>query len=1069
MGKSALLAAWLARREVAGAVVPHHFIRRGEYDWDDPAKLVGSLVAQIEARFPEQREPEADARMHPAARLDATLRRVSENELTPRGERLVVLIDGLDEYDPPAGTLGRDPLAAFLPRALPRGVSLVCASRPRHPYVDMLATRGAVQLDLDDERAFAADNEATVRAFWEQAAPELGLDARFIAEAVARAGGNLQHAAMLRQHLAGLPPEQRRVEDIPRGLAALLASAWERIATDPVVVDGLGILCAAREALTLDELGAVAGWTSEAQRRAFLRGARELLIESRREGAVPEYRLHHDSIRRQIAEAIGGAALRGHHRALAHGLATWPGPKEATARRYALRHALAHRAEAGEWADAWRLAADMGFVEAKCRELGAHDAEADLARVAERCRASGDETLYGRFGDLARALGRESHWLRDAPEATAALLWNRLRQSGWSADDIDHQLQVPADAIFLRMRHLATRESPALVRDLVGHAWTVNACAVTPDGRRVVSASNDDTLKVWDLESGCIVANLEGHTLTVNACAVTPDGRQVVSASDDYTLKVWDLASGRRLANLEGHTARVRTCAVTRDGQHVVSASDDNTLKVWDLASGHPLATLEGHADWVRACAVTPDGRRVVSASDDTTLKIWDLASGHPLATLEGHASSVRACAVTPDGRYVVSASDDATLKIWDLASGHPLATLEGHTAEVLACAVTPDGRLVVSASYDRTLKVWDLASGQLLTTLQGHAAAVNECALTPDSSLVVSASEDNTLKVWNLAPGQPIATVEGHADWVRACAVTPDGRLVVSASEDKTLKVWDPASGRALLTLRDHTARVLACTVTPDGQRVISTSDDNTLKVWDLASGYPLATLEGSARGLTCAVTPDGSRVISVSDDNTINVWDLASRQPLAALGGYDYWVSACAVSRDGRLVISASSDNTIKVWNIESRGLVRLDPLGASRRTSIDFVDGLPLATLQGHADKVLGCVVTPDGRRVVSASLDHTLKIWDLKWGLPLLATLQGHANWVLSCAVTPDGRHLVSASLDNTLKVWDIESYTCLLTHRANTGFTAVAATATAIIAGDAAGSVWFLDWPPSSAP
>ena len=248
MGKSALLSAWLERREQGGAAVPHHFIRRGEYDWDDPMKLAGSLVAQLDHRFPEAREPDADARMHPAARLDAALRRVSEHALSPRGERLVVLIDGLDEYDPPADLPGRDPLAAFLPRALPRGVSLLCSSRPRHPYVDMLAARGAVQLDLDDEQAFAADNEATVRAFWEQAAPELGLDARFVADAVAGAAGNLQHAAMLRQHLIGLAPEQRRVEVIPRGLDALLASAWERIATDPAVIDGLGVLCAARGA-----------------------------------------------------------------------------------------------------------------------------------------------------------------------------------------------------------------------------------------------------------------------------------------------------------------------------------------------------------------------------------------------------------------------------------------------------------------------------------------------------------------------------------------------------------------------------------------------------------------------------------------------------------------------------------------------------------------------------------------------------------------------------------------------------------------------------------------------------
>jgi hypothetical protein len=202
-------------------------------------------VAQIVARFPGQPEPEADARMHPAARLLSTLQRVSQHELVPRGERLVVLIDGLDEYDPPAdaraGAPGRDPLAEFLPHTLPSGVSLLCASRPRHPYVDTLVERGALQIDLDGAE-LADDNAATGRTFWEQSAPELGLDAQFTAEAVDRAAGNPQHAEMLRKRLAGLPPDRRRVEDIPHGLAALLARAWDRIATDAAVVDGLGVL-----------------------------------------------------------------------------------------------------------------------------------------------------------------------------------------------------------------------------------------------------------------------------------------------------------------------------------------------------------------------------------------------------------------------------------------------------------------------------------------------------------------------------------------------------------------------------------------------------------------------------------------------------------------------------------------------------------------------------------------------------------------------------------------------------------------------------------------------------------
>jgi hypothetical protein len=720
MGKSALLAAWLARREAAGAVVPHHFIRRGAYDWDDPVKLVGSLVVQIEDSFPDLREPDGDERMHPATRLARALSRVSENVLRPRGERLVVLIDGLDEYDPPVGASAGDPLAAFLPDALPAGVRLLCASRPRHPYVSSLDARDGelAQIDLDDPGS-AADNDATVRAFWDRAAGPLGLNAHFVEAAVARADGNVQHAVTLQRHLAVLPAEQRRVEDIPRGLAALLERSWERIASDEVVVDGLGILCAAREALTLDELGAVAGWTGEAQRRAFLRAAKELLVETLRSDGQPEYRLHHDAIRGHIARAIGDVALRAHHGALARRLATWPALANAAARQYALRHALTHRAEAGDWGDAWRVAADTSFLEAKCRELSVHETEADVARVAERCRASGDVEVCRWFAEVARALARESHWLRSAPEAIAALLWNRLRRSGWSADDLDGQIGSPADATFLRVRYTANRASPALVRDLVGHLDVVVACAVTPDGRCVVSASGDGTLKVWDLESGRVLATLEGHASGVNACAVTADGRRVISASQDQTLKVWDLESGRALATLAGHTSTVMACAVTADGRRMVSASEDQTLKVWDLESGRALSTLEGHTGGVRACAVTPDGRRLVSGSTDRTLKVWDLESGRALSTLEGHTGYVRACAVAADGRRVVSASDDWTLKVWDLET---YDCLLAHSGDAPYHAVTTSATALVAG--DRAGALWVLDWPSSTRGAQPHRAS---------------------------------------------------------------------------------------------------------------------------------------------------------------------------------------------------------------------------------------------------------------------------------------------------------------------------------------------------------
>jgi WD40 repeat protein/nucleoside phosphorylase len=408
---------------------------------------------------------------------------------------------------------------------------------------------------------------------------------------------------------------------------------------------------------------------------------------------------------------------------------------------------------------------------------------------------------------------------------------------------------------------------------------------------------------------------------------------------------------------------------------------------------------------------------------------------------------------VTPDGQRVVSASHDETLKVWDLETGALLATLEGHASGVSACAVTPNGRRLVSASWDRNLKVWDLGTGALLATLEGHAGPVNACAVTPDGRRVVSASHDETLKVWGLETGALLATLAGHAGRVSACAVTPDGQRVVSASHDETLKVWDLETGALLTTLEGHAGVVTACAVTPDGRRVVSTSNNNTLKVWDLETGARLATLAGYAKAswypgtpharvvTACAVTPEGQRVVSASYDKTLKVWDLETGALLATLehaGG----VTACEVTPDGRRVVSASGDRTLKVWDLETGAL---------------------LATMEDHAGGMTTCEVTPDGRRVVSASWDRTLKVWDLGTGA-LLTTLEGHADWVTAYAVTPDGRRVVSASADNTLKVWDLASGACLLTHYANAAYTALIATSTAIVGGDIAGDVWFLDWP-----
>jgi WD40 repeat protein len=548
-----------------------------------------------------------------------------------------------------------------------------------------------------------------------------------------------------------------------------------------------------------------------------------------------------------------------------------------------------------------------------------------------------------------------------------------------------------------------------LVRTLGGHSWVVNAVAVTPDGRRAVSASWDNSLKLWDLESGRALRTLEGHAGAVNCVALTNDGRRAVSGSSDNTLKVWDLESGRALTTLEGHSAGVRGVALTPDGSCAVSASDDRTLKVWDLERASALRTLEGHSGPVNAVAVTPDGRLAISASEDTTLKVWDLDIGRTINTLKGHDQFLNSVAVSPDGRRVVSASDDRTLKVWDLGTGSALRTLKGHLFEANSAALTPDGQRVVSASSDGTLKIWDMETGRELSALEGHSDRVNGVAVTPDGRRAVSASWDQTLKVWDLEADNPIEAMDGHRWWINSLAITSDRRRVVTASHDNTLKLWDLQTGRVLRTFSGHSDRVNGVAVTPDGRRAVSASWDRMLKVWDLESGKMLMTLTGHRYSvLGVALTPDGKCAVSASWDNTLKVWELETGNNIRTLGG-DSEVLNVAVTPDGRRIVSASEDRTLTVWDLKS---------------------GRSLRVLEGHSDSVNFVAVTPDGCRAISASSDNTLMVWDLDTGVAI-KTLEGHSHRVRGVAISSDGRHAVSVSDDKTLKIWNLDAFTELV--------------------------------------
>jgi WD40 repeat protein len=603
---------------------------------------------------------------------------------------------------------------------------------------------------------------------------------------------------------------------------------------------------------------------------------------------------------------------------------------------------------------------------------------------------------------------------------------------------------------------------------LKGHKGLLWSASFAPDGRRIVTASEDNTARVWNAETGDQLATLRGHTEPVRVASFSPDGRQVITASTDKTARLWDAKTGEQFAKLE-HGGVVRSAAFSPDGRHVVTASDDKTARVWDVQTRAQIA-MTGHTARVRDAAFSPNGRYVLTASDDKTARLWDSKTGELVRTLEGHTQSVRGVAFSPDGERAVTTSLDHSARVWSVKTGKPLVVLE-HGDVVSSAAFSPDGRRIVTVSGDNTTAgIWDAQTGERIAPLPGQTAAFN-----PDGRSIVT-SDGDTARIWNADSGKLAIVLRGHRGRVTSAVFSPDGRSVLTASDDKTARLWSAMTeaNTQMAVLAAHMGSVRSAVFSPDGHRVLTVSDGNSVRLWDAEAGRQIPTFTGVGLG-AAAFSPDG-RLVAMPEANTVVVRDAnTGEHEDRVLKGHSAAVRSAAFSPDGRRIVTASDDRTARVWDVQTgEQIAILREQTAPVRSAVFSPDGLRVVSTQmaqrsgdatsdnnivtandrmmllwdaqsgrvirrfeGHGAQVYDATFSPDGKRIVTASADNTARIWNAATG-ETMAVLSGHSDSVLRAAFSSQGDRIVTASIDETVRVWDAEARTTIAVLKGHSG-------------------------------
>ena len=486
---------------------------------------------------------------------------------------------------------------------------------------------------------------------------------------------------------------------------------------------------------------------------------------------------------------------------------------------------------------------------------------------------------------------------------------------------------------------------------LKGHTGYISSVSFSPDGRTLASGSADSTICLWHINTGVLIKKITGHKIGILKKALgkiglltvprgtyvlcvsfSPDGKTLASGSRDNTIRLWDANTGKPKQILRGHSGFTYSISFSPDGSVLVSGGGDK-IGLWDATTGKLKQTLPEGASSI---SLSPDGKTLASNNIGRfELSLWDVTTGEKKRTIAGYMGQVKSVAFGPDGKTLASGSLRGEIHLWDTNTGEKKQQLFRGSRTISSVdpgslSFSPDGKTLASGNGEE-IDLWDATTGDLKKTLTGHDRAVSSISFSPDGSLLVSGSRDGTVRLWDAMTGEQQRKLAHQA--VSSVSFSPDGQTLASGrSLDRNIYLWDVTKGDLKQKLenqnlmrvqadRGHPRHIHDVSFSLDGRTLASGGPDNTIRLWDVVTGVQKQTLIGPVARVYCvSFSPDSATLVSGHTDGTIRLWDASTGQHKKTLTGHTNWVNSVAFSPDGKTLASGSWDCSVLLWDFAS-----------------------------------------------------------------------------------------------------------------------------------------------------